>query len=131
MDDAKQIEIKRWLIKADHDVKAADASLKLEPPLTDVACFHAQQCAEKSLKAFMVFHDRQVLKTHDLLKLLMICAEYDPSFNDWETALSDMTAYAITQRYPDDWREILLPEAQEAVGNAKEVMAFVKGKIAL
>lgn len=77
----------------------------------------------------MVYHDRQVPKTHDLLKLLVICAEYDPSFNDWENVLSDITAYATTERYPDDWREILLPEAQEAVDVSGKILAFVRGKL--
>ena len=58
MDDAEQIEIERWFIKAGHDLETARRALKEEPRITDTACFHAQQCAEKSLKAFMVFHDR-------------------------------------------------------------------------
>jgi hypothetical protein len=42
-----------------------------------------------------------------------------------------MTAYAVTGRYMDDWREILLDEAQEAVKKAEDCMEFVKGKLKL
>ena len=41
-----------WVLKAENDLKAAAQVLKLgaECP-TDTVCFHAQQCAEKYLKA--------------------------------------------------------------------------------
>jgi hypothetical protein len=38
----------------------------------------------------------------------------------------------VADRYPvDEWREILLPEAQEALEKAGKIIAFVKGKIIL
>ncbi|MBI5637235.1 MAG: HEPN domain-containing protein [Nitrospinae bacterium] len=129
MDDDKRITIKRWFIKSEHDIKMAYAALLMADPLTDMACFHAQQCAEKSLKAFLVFHDRQVEKTHDLGKLVDACGKLDGSFLVMLPDLRGMSAYAITERYPDDWREILIDEAQEAVKKAEECMAFVKSKI--
>ena len=39
-----------WLRKAETDQRAAEALLKLKPPLCDAAAFHCQQAAEKLLK---------------------------------------------------------------------------------
>lgn len=131
MEDDKRITIARWFIKAEHDIVTARRSLEKEPILTDMACFHAQQCVEKSLKAFLVFKDCQVEKTHDVGKLVDACGKLDGSFLEKLPDLRGMSAYAITERYPDDWREILLDEAQGAVKKAEGCLAFVKGKITL
>lgn len=57
MDEEKRLTIQRWLIKAEHDLRSAINNLKDTPPVTDTACFHAQQCIEKSLKAYHVYRD--------------------------------------------------------------------------
>ena len=36
------------------DLRSAEHALRASPPLTEDACFHAQQAVEKSLKAFLV-----------------------------------------------------------------------------
>lgn len=129
MDKKRRVEVERWFIKADHDIRSARSVLKEDPPITDTACFHAQQCAEKSLKAFLVSHDQHVDKTHDLQKIIGECSALDDSFETMRQTLRGMTQYAAEIRYTDDWREILLDEAQSAVQKAEECMAFVKGKI--
>ncbi|HSW43942.1 MAG TPA: HEPN domain-containing protein [Phycisphaerae bacterium] len=44
------VEVKRWIEKADHDRRMAEAGLDQTPPITDGAAFHCQQAAEKLLK---------------------------------------------------------------------------------
>ncbi|MBM3890065.1 MAG: HEPN domain-containing protein [Verrucomicrobia bacterium] len=41
-----------WLRKAQNDLKNIRASLQSDDPAWDTVCYHAQQAAEKSLKAF-------------------------------------------------------------------------------
>ena len=53
MDEAARTAMSRWLIKADNDLVTARTMLGVDPPVTDTACFHAQQCVEKCLKAFL------------------------------------------------------------------------------
>ena len=43
---------------------------KSHPPIFDVAVYHCQQAAEKALKAYLVFYDQRVAKTHDVGLLL-------------------------------------------------------------
>jgi len=45
---------KFWLKKAESDLKCASHEISHEDSALDMVCFHAQQAAEKSLKAFFV-----------------------------------------------------------------------------
>ena len=59
-----------WLRKADHDLLNIENNLAATDIPWDTVCVHAQQVAEKVLKAFLVFHGRDLSKTHDLVALL-------------------------------------------------------------
>jgi len=52
-----------WLFKADHDLKSAKFSLSSIDPLYDIAIYHTQQCAEKSLKAVLAFQKKKSIKS--------------------------------------------------------------------
>jgi len=52
----------------------------MENPTTDAICFHAQQCAEKYLKAYLIFNGKEVRRTHDIAELISQCSEVDPEF---------------------------------------------------
>jgi len=43
-----------WVERAEEDYALARLSLRQKKPLAYGACFHAQQCAEKYLKAILV-----------------------------------------------------------------------------
>ena len=66
-DDVRLEDARAWLAKAELDLRAAD--LELGTPAAglwgDVA-FHAQQAAEKALKAFLALHDEPFGKTHSI-----------------------------------------------------------------
>jgi HEPN domain-containing protein len=48
------IEVAAWLAKAQADLRMCELAARADTPMWDQACFHAQQCAEKSLKALLV-----------------------------------------------------------------------------
>jgi HEPN domain-containing protein len=53
--DKTAIVAREWTTKAENDLKTAAHTLKLGSKCpTDTVCFHAQQCVEKYLKAFLV-----------------------------------------------------------------------------
>jgi HEPN domain-containing protein len=59
--------VRGWVEKAEHDRTNAVHTLTLETRCPfDTACYHAQQCAEKYLKAQLVLLGRDFPKTHDL-----------------------------------------------------------------
>jgi HEPN domain-containing protein len=55
-----------WVVKAEEDFILARVSARKKPPLAYGICFHAQQCAEKYLKAILVAKQQTFPKTHDL-----------------------------------------------------------------
>ena len=72
---------RKWILKAESDLKIAKDELTMENPVTDAICFHAQQCAEKYLKAYLVYNNKEIRKTHDIAELIKMCSEIDSEFN--------------------------------------------------
>ena len=70
MDEVRKVAVERWLRKAANDLRTGETMVSVDPAVTDTACFHAQQCVEKCLKAFLTFAQRHVEKTHSLPRLL-------------------------------------------------------------
>ena len=105
---ALQEYIKEWLLKAEHDIISAQRLLEIEPMILDSACFHCQQAVEKSLKAFLCYHGKDIEKTHDIIYLLSECSNFDSIFET--IAPSNINAYAVQGRYPDS---SLMPEIEE------------------
>ncbi len=129
MDSPRRATIRRWIAKAENDVRTAQVMLRAEPPVTDVVCFHAQQCAEKALKAFLVSSDLHVEKTHYLPRLVELCAGAVPTFDGLRDLAAELTDYAVESRYPDDWREIPVEEARAAVEKTEKVLEFVRTRV--
>jgi len=129
MDKAEKTAVERWLLKAANDLRTAETMIAVVPPVTDSVCFHAQQCVEKGLKAFLTAVNRHVEKTHNLPRLVELCAGENAAFSQLVVIGEELTDYAVVGRYPDDWREIPVDEAESAVKKAAEALEFVKGEI--
>jgi len=67
--DVRTLEVRGWLLRASEDLRAGKHDLTARPPLCNDVAFHAQQCAEKAMKAFLVYHERPFRKTHNLTEL--------------------------------------------------------------
>ena len=79
-----------WIIKAEGDFQTASRELEaLESPNYDAVCFHAQQCAEKYLKARLAEAQIPFPKTHDLGPLLDLVLPIEP---DWDSLRGDLNA---------------------------------------
>ena len=55
-----------WLKYADEDLASCVLLMRAPQPLLASASFHAQQAAEKYLKAFLIAAGQPLLRTHDL-----------------------------------------------------------------
>jgi HEPN domain-containing protein len=91
-----------WLRKAEHDLLNIENNLAGKDVPWDTVCFHAQQVAEKVLKAFLVAHGRDLSKTHDLVALLAQCVGCDAGLASLESDCRKLTSYGVAARYPDD-----------------------------
>ncbi|HEC02797.1 MAG TPA: HEPN domain-containing protein [Phycisphaerales bacterium] len=77
-----------------------------ESDLTDIVCFHCQQCAEKYLKALLVYLGVHFPKTHDLRLLLDLVTER-VSLDLKRTRVIPLSRYVIEGRYPGEWEPIM------------------------
>lgn len=97
--------------------------------LPEDACFHAQQCAEKALKALLLLRQISYPRTHSievLLDILKLKGEHVPENVD-ETFI--LTEYAVQTRYPGEWEPVTQKEAGEALGLARLVLSWVESRI--
>src|SRR3712207_3075079 len=110
-------ETDAWVARAEEDYLLARSALRRKNPLIYGATFHAQQCAEKYLKAVLVEIGQAFPKTHDLLALSHLCAQagWSPSVSDDQ--LDTLSAYAVQVRYPGV--EPTSVETQQALEIAK------------
>ena len=66
----------------------------------EIICYHCQQSAEKSLKAFLCANDVEIPKTHDTGILNLQCTEIDNTFSKFQKICEELTIYATETRYP-------------------------------
>ena len=93
---------REWVDKAEGDYATATREMRARRfPNYDAACFHAQQAAEKYLKAFLVYHSIDFPRTHDLDFLLSLCIKIESSLESIN--LMDLSEFGVAIRYPDDF----------------------------
>lgn len=115
---------RQWLAKAESDLTAARRLLDVGGPY-DAVCFHAQQAAEKALKAVLAYADAPIPHTHNLEDLQAQCLASPPmavAGNVETLDLTGLTAFAVEARYDMEfWPERI--EASDAVVMAARVCA--------
>ena len=120
-DEVKLELVRQWLAKAEEDFGVARHLIHENSPYLATVGFHAQQAAEKYLKAFLVWRQVEFPKTHDLDKLLDLVAVEENALAASLPDVSVLTDYGVDIRYPGDQREISRQEARIAVEVAKKV----------
>jgi HEPN domain-containing protein len=113
-----------WVERAEEDYAIARFALRRKPPFTYSACFHAQQCAEKYLKALLVAGGYTFSKVHDLLVLHDECARAGIIVAISDDHLSTLSYFAVRVRYPGD--DPIEDEARQAVKIAGSVRKFAQ-----
>lgn len=120
------IVIREWVSKAENDLKTAVHTLEMEDDCpTDTVCFHAQQCVEKYLKAFLVLEGIDFPKTHDIGKIAALLPQRIRLPLTLEEQIQ-LTNYATVMRYPGDYFPISMAEAKKAVRIARRVRTQIR-----
>ncbi len=91
-----------WLGAADRDIRLAELALEDNPPLAGEALYHAQQAAEKALKAFLIANKVAYPLTHDIRKPLRMCEEIDRQMAAALFPTAGLTQFAARFRYPGE-----------------------------
>ncbi len=105
---------REWVEKAEEDFISAQRECRARNrPNYNAACFFAQQCIEKYIKARLQEADIEFEKIHDLVKLLDRVSPAEPLWQSYRSAFRPITAYATDYRYPGESSS--KEEAQEAI----------------
>ena len=119
-----------WIEKAEGDFATAGRELRARKnPNYDAACFHAQQCAEKYLKAILQELSIPFGRTHNLIALLDLLLPRDGAWTDARRHLDALTVYAVSVRYPGE--SVDKSSAREAVQHATVVRSRARRSLAL
>ncbi|MDQ2857145.1 MAG: HEPN domain-containing protein [Candidatus Eremiobacteraeota bacterium] len=123
-----------WYRTAERDLRVARAALDIEPSL---AAFHAQQAAEKALKAALVLATDDHPRTHTAGRLVRDLRDVDPQIGaEVERDATALDLYYLTSRYPDAVGDedpgavIVREDAEIALARAQRILEFVRHRIA-
>jgi len=120
--------VQGWLRKAEGDLRAAERILEVEQEDWFASAFHAQQAAEKFLKAFLVRHQIPFPKTHDITRLLELAVQSDPQLKAELSSAAMLTPFGVEFRYPEE-ETANFETAKKALQEAKRVKEAVLGRL--
>ena len=111
----------QWLSKAGADFAAAEQLSAYDGRFREIIAFQCQQAVEKYLKAFLVRHQIEFPKTHDIAKLLDRLATLDANMAESLRDADVLTPFGVEVRYPSDAPELLQRGETEAIDTARRV----------
>lgn len=116
-----------WVKRAKADLALARVPLPRGALLDDL-CFHAQQAAEKAIKAVYVHLAARFRYTHDIGELLTGLIQLGFSFSDEIREAATLSDY-VRQRYPGPMEPVTEEEYRRAIELAEAVLAWAENHI--
>jgi len=110
--------------KAENDLLVIKNNMASAEIPIDACCFHAQQAAEKYLKAYLISKKIYFPKIHDLQALTILCANINPAFTEIVEPALNLSDYAIAPRYPDAFDDLTIDDARKAYKDAITIKSF-------
>lgn len=118
-----------WLQRARSDLQLGRTALDTKGVLPEDAAFHAQQCAEKALKAPLLHREVAFPKTHAIEVLLDLLKAQGTKIPKGVDESFELSEYAVQARYPGAWEPVTKTEARRAVERAGLVLAWVESQL--
>jgi HEPN domain-containing protein len=97
--------------------------------VNELLCFHAQQAAEKAIKAVLIARGIEPPRTHSITALVDLLPADIPRPNDLMAART-LTSFAAVTRYPGQAGPVSEEDYHEAVRLAEAVVAWAEDAIA-
>jgi HEPN domain-containing protein len=119
-----------WVTKAEGDYLTARREFSSpESPNYDAVCFHAQQCAEKYLKARLAEENAAFPRTHNLAALLDLVLRLEPGWAGLRVDVDALTDLGIEVRYPGKSADA--EDAEYALTTAEAVRRTIRTSFGL
>jgi len=116
-DERKELEdqVFKWIEIAEEDLILANHAFTLSTNIPyRLICYHAQQCAEKYLKALLVSRLIDFPYTHSIDDLVKLCPVELDLINRLAKTFK-LTNYAVAKRYPGEYKKVTKEDALESV----------------
>lgn len=104
-----------WLNHAKSDLRLAYLAAGDKAIRREQVCFHAQQAAEKAIKAVLLAGKIEFPLTHDIEELLEIAESGGIKLPQDVREAGILSPYAVESRYPGYWFEIADADLEEAL----------------
>ena len=122
-------QVKKWIAYGNDDLQLVKHSLLMESSCPyRLTAYHAQQCAEKYLKAFLVCNQIDFPYTHSVTRLIEL-VPISLWREDEQERIEALSVYAITTRYPGEDEEVTKDEALNAIRLAELVKDTVGNEL--
>ena len=122
--------VAEWVRLAEDDFGGA-LVLARQRRFPALACYHAQQAAEKYLKAVLTAVNQPVPHTHDLMRLYQLYAQAADPYILQRGDLLALTLYATGVRYPGFVMMPSLADARQAILMAGRIRRASRGRLSL
>lgn len=126
-------EAKRWLEQAEHDFLVCQWMLK--GSYYSDACFLAQQCSEKALKAYLYSTGERVIYGHSVADLAERCSSFQKEFETIAEDANLLDRFYIQTRYPNalpgsiPYKVFTVRDGESAVSSAERILSLVRREI--
>ena len=117
--------VQQWLDKAQKDLQAAAILFNHAVGDYDNVGFHAQQAAEKFLKALLVRCQVEFPKTHNLAVLRHLVAQVDQTLAEHLVPAEALTPYGVEFRYPGDVAPLAREQGDQALRLAEQTRQLI------
>ena len=117
--------VAQWLAKAQQDLRAGEVILASDLEDYETAGFHAQQAAEKFVKAVLVRHQMEFPKTHNIAALRQLVGRVDRALAEHLAPGDALTPFGVEFRYPGDLPPVSREEGADALRLAREARDLV------
>ncbi len=113
-----------WIDRAKIDLESAEILLTSNRAVHAVSVYESHQAIEKMLKAYLIFNDIQIKKTHGLMKLLSLAVESNPSLKTLASGVQRLDELYPVLRYPTG-DHVELSDAKDCFEIASKVIDFL------
>jgi HEPN domain-containing protein len=127
MNQATRDYIKQWILKAEEDLLVVSRLTAGQIVAPAAICFHCQQAAEKYLKVFLIVHEVEIRRTHNIEFLLSECCDINMVFGEIDA--KNLSDYGVDIRYPGDMYIPDESEVRDSIDIAQRIKSIVENSI--
>ncbi len=119
-------QLDKWFEIGNNELGFAKLGLEESDEFYAQVCVEAHQAIEKFLKGFLAYNGFKYPKTHDLVRLVQECMQFNKDFEEFRDGCNKVSSHFIDLRYPVHFEQKTKKQAEESVKTAEDVKKFIE-----